>query len=104
MMLIILIILAFGLFHGWRAWTAYQEQTAPMVVLGLWLLGLLNIISGISLWFMSERLAIGPTAIGVASIELGSILYGYWTNAIQWPKHAVRIASEIFVVGLLTLR
>jgi hypothetical protein len=100
-MLAIPVILVFGFVYGGLAIRAYQKQTAPWLVLELWGLGLLNILVGAVFYGLGEGIGAFPLAIGVISIELGTIMQGYWHATPNWNHHALRIAIEVFVVGLL---
>ena len=78
-------------------------QTAPWMVLGLWVLGFLNVLAGIGALTADYQIGSIPIIIGIASIELGSILLGYWNRETgpNWDIHALRIAVEVFVLGLM---
>jgi hypothetical protein len=96
---VLLIIAVFGLVYAGRA--VLLRENVPLMVLGLWALGTLNILSGVMVSLMDEPLGIFPIMVGVISIELGEITYGYWKGTPNWNWHALRISLEVFVVGLL---
>lgn len=98
-MVVLFIIAAFGLIYAGRA--VLQRKIAPLMVLGLWVLGTLNILSGVMVSLLDDPIGIFPIVVGVVSIELGEIMYGYWKGPPNWNWHALRISLEVFMIGLL---
>lgn len=97
--MILLIIAIFGLTYAGRAFL--QRKNAPLIVLGLWVLGTLNILSGVMVSLLDDPIGNFPIVVGVVSIEMGEIIYGYWKGTPNWDRHALRISLEVFTVGLL---
>lgn len=97
------IILVFGGIYGGLALQAYLKKTAPLLVLGLWGLGFLNILGGAGTLLAGHAIGVIPCMAGVASIELGTIASGYTQRPTgpNWDWHALRIGAEVFVLGLL---
>lgn len=105
MILPLVLILGVSIYYGYQVVTHYRKTTAPLMVLGLWALGILNIVAGASTLAMNSELGVAPLVIGLASLELGAMLYGYVMReeGPNWPLHAIRIGAEVFAVGLIVI-
>lgn len=84
---------------------AYQKQTAPRLALGLWSLGVLNMVGGIGALLLDYQLGIVPIVSGAVSAEIGSLAKDYWQkeSGPNWNWHALYIGLSIFFIGLLVI-
>ena len=87
------------------AWRTYQIQPAPLLGLGLLILGLLNMISGLGAVLMSYKLGIAAIISGAISAEIGWLVVDYWQKegGPNWNWHALYISLSIFFIGLLVI-
>ncbi len=92
------------LFAG-RAWQGYQTQSTPLMAIGLWSLGVINMLSGLSALWMDYSLGIIAIISGALSAEIGWLVADYWQkeSGPNWNWHALYIASSVFFIGLLAI-
>lgn len=91
-------------YAGW-AGRSYQNQSAPLLALGLWSLGVLNMLAGVGALLMDYPLGLLPIVSGIISAEIGTLVADYWQkeSGPNWNWHALYISLAIFFVGLLVV-
>lgn len=93
------------IWFAFQAQQAYQNRSAPLLALGLWSLGVLNMLSGLGALWLGYSLGIAAVISGVLSAEIGRLVADYWQkeSGPNWNWHALYIASSVFFVGLLAI-
>jgi hypothetical protein len=82
----------------------YTKASAPRLALGLWALGILNLIAGsLVLLAMNDPLGRFPIILGMLSLETGNLATAWWWSdqGPDWDWHALWVAVGIFFTGLL---